>query len=41
MTGNLFKEPMEHVLPCSDEETAGDLPQDTSTWVVGSGLDTI
>lgn len=41
MTGNLFKEPMEHVPPYSDEETADDLPQDTSTWVVGSGLGTV
>lgn len=41
MTGDLFKEPMEHVSLCSDEVTADDLPQDTSTWVVGSGLGTV
>ena len=26
-----------NIFPCSDEETADDLPQDTSMWVVGSG----
>lgn len=41
MTGDLFKEPMEHVSLCSDEVTADDLPQDTSMWVVGSGLGTV